>query len=100
MPIIFLLECWAMDNVDPGVIRVEESRYEDVCGGLRRELRQNLCFRCSLLLTVQKGGAGWMFIAVTGLVSLQLVIVLLLVFCKVIFDFGELHVVSHWYHAE
>jgi hypothetical protein len=59
-----------MYDVDAWVIGIEESRYEDVGGGLGWELRQDLGLGCRLLLTIQESGARRMLVGVASLVPL------------------------------
>jgi hypothetical protein len=88
MSVVLFLERGAMYDVDARIIRVEEPRHEDVGGRFGGELRKNLGFGSRLLLAVQECSARRMLVAVARLVPLQLLVVLLLVLVKVVFDFG------------
>jgi hypothetical protein len=96
MPVVLLLERGAVYDVNARIVGVEESRYKDVGGRLRWELRKDLGLGCRFLLAVQKCRARRMLIAVAGLVPFQLLVVLLLVFVEVVLDFRQLNVVSRW----
>lgn len=87
MLVILLLERWPMYDVDSRVVRVEVSGDEDVCGRLGRELGEDFGVRRGFLLAEEECGAGAVFVRVGGFVPFELVVVLLLVLAKVVFDF-------------
>jgi hypothetical protein len=76
-----------MYDVDARIVRVEKSRHENICCGLRRKLGEDLSLCCDLLLAIQECCAGRVLVAVGGFVSLQLVVELFFVLSKIILDF-------------
>jgi hypothetical protein len=83
-----------MDYVRARIVRVEVSRDEDIGGRLLREAAKNLGVCGWLLPAEEEGSAQICDIAVRFLVAFELLVVLLLVLLKVVFDFGKLLRVS------
>ena len=90
MLVVLLLKSRAMDDVNAGIVRVEVSRYEQICCRLGWELRQNFCVVGGLLRAEQKCCPRLAFILAAFLVLPKLFVVLVLVCAEVVFDLGQL----------
>lgn len=79
-----------MYDVDSGIVCIEEARHKNIGGRFWREAGEDLRSAHRFHLTVQESNSRRALFTVTSFVPLQLVVILLLVFGKVVFDFREL----------
>ena len=87
MIVILLLKRRPMYDMDSRVICIEISGDEDVGGRFGGKSGEDLGLGRGLLRAEEKCSPGAVLIGAAGLVSLQLLVVLLLVLVEVVFDF-------------